>query len=47
MNFPTEKWIVFHSSYLTVMHCCPFSVSAAVVLTLVFATGLEDTAPAD
>jgi hypothetical protein len=29
------------------MHCRPFSVSTAVVLTLVFAKGLEDTALAD
>jgi hypothetical protein len=42
-----DKWIIFHPSYLTVIDCHPFSVSAAVVLTLIFATGLEDTAPAD
>jgi hypothetical protein len=33
---------VFHTSYLTVMHCHPLSV--AVVLTLVFAIGLAETA---
>jgi hypothetical protein len=27
------------------MHCHPLSVSAAVVLTLVFAIGLAETAP--
>jgi hypothetical protein len=36
---------VFHTSYFTVMHCHPFSVSAAVVLTLVFTIGLAETAP--
>jgi hypothetical protein len=36
---------VFHTSYLTVVHCHPLSVSAAVVLTLVFTTGLAETAP--
>jgi hypothetical protein len=36
---------VFHPSYLTVMHCQPLSVSAAVVLTIVFAIGLAETAP--
>jgi hypothetical protein len=29
------------------MHCHPLSVSAAVVLTLVFTIGLAETAPAD
>jgi hypothetical protein len=29
------------------MHCHPLSVSAAIVLTLVFAIGLAETAPAD
>jgi hypothetical protein len=38
---------VFHSSYFTVMHCHPLSVSVAVVLTLVFTIGLAKTAPAD
>jgi hypothetical protein len=42
-----DKWAVFHTSYLTVLHCHPLSVSAAVVLTLVFARGLAETAPAD
>jgi hypothetical protein len=42
-----DKWIIFHSNYLSVMHCHPFSVSEAVVLTLVFATGLAKSAPAD
>jgi hypothetical protein len=35
----------FHTSYLTVMHCHPLSISAAVVLTLVFTIGLAETAP--
>jgi hypothetical protein len=35
---------VFHPSSLTVMHCHHLSVSAAVVLTLVFTIGLAETA---
>jgi hypothetical protein len=34
----------FYTRYLTVMHCHLLSVSAAVVLTLVFAIGLAETA---
>jgi hypothetical protein len=42
-----DKWVVFHISYLTVMHCHPLSVSAAVVLTLAFTIGLAETTLAD
>jgi hypothetical protein len=42
-----DKRTVFHTSYLTVIHCHPLSVSAAVVLTLVFTIGLAETTPAD
>jgi hypothetical protein len=45
--YARDKWVVFHTSYLTVMHCNPLSVSVAVVLTLVFAIGLAKTTPAD
>jgi hypothetical protein len=38
-----DKWVVFHTSYFTVMHCHLLSVSAAVVLTLVFTIGLTET----
>jgi uncharacterized membrane protein len=38
-----DKQTVFHTSYFTVMHCHPLSVSVAVVLTLVFAIGLVET----
>jgi hypothetical protein len=37
----------FHTSYLTAMHFHPLSVSVAVVLTLVFTTGLVETTPTD
>jgi hypothetical protein len=37
----------FHTSYLSVMHCHPLSVSAAVIVTLVFAIGLAETTPAE
>jgi hypothetical protein len=42
-----DKRTVFHTSYFTVMHCHPLSVSVAVILTLVFTIGLAETAPAD
>jgi hypothetical protein len=44
---PWDKWTVFHTSYFTVMHCHPLSVSVAVVFTLVFSIGLAETARAD
>jgi hypothetical protein len=48
VNSPTgQTGYVFHPSYFTVMHCHPLSVSAAVVLTLVFAIGLAEATPAD
>jgi hypothetical protein len=40
-----DKWNVFYASYFTVMHCHPLSLSVAVVLTLVLAVGLMETAP--
>jgi hypothetical protein len=48
VNSPTGQmvWAFFHTNYLIVMHCHHFSVSVAVVLTLVF-IGLAETAPAD
>jgi hypothetical protein len=45
-TFQQNKRVVFHTSYLTVLHCHPLSVSDAVVLTLVFTIGLAETAPA-
>jgi hypothetical protein len=42
-----DKWVVFHTSYLIVMNCHLLSVSATVVLTLVFTIGLAETTPAD
>jgi hypothetical protein len=42
-----DKRTVFHTSYFTVMYCHPFSVSVAVVLTLVFAIGLAEATPTD
>jgi hypothetical protein len=42
-----DKWVVFHPSYLTVMHCHLLSVSAVVVLTLVFTIDLAETTLAD
>jgi hypothetical protein len=48
LAFQCDKWAVyFHTSYHIVMHCHPLSLSIAVVLTLVFAIGLAETAPAD
>jgi hypothetical protein len=46
-NLQQDKWVDFHTGYLTVMHCHPLSVSVAVVLTLVFAIGLAETTPTD
>jgi hypothetical protein len=40
-----DKHVVFHTSYLTVMHCHPLSVSVAVVLILVFTISLAETTP--
>jgi hypothetical protein len=48
VNSPTGQiGYVFHTSYLSVMHCHFLSVSAAVVLTLVFTIGLAETTPVD
>jgi hypothetical protein len=37
----------FYTSYLTVMHCHTLFVSVAVILTIIVAIGLAETAPTD
>jgi hypothetical protein len=46
-NSPTDKWVIFHTSYLIVMRCHLLTVFVAVVFTLVFAIGLAETTPTE